>query len=97
MMTEHRLNICRYSSAPSDRHLPTTWSREETQAEESVYDTTWQQDDLHCLNPTTNSYTEVFVLACFLSGAVLNVICPTQRHSHQNCVDGSFTQCLPPQ
>lgn len=24
MMTEHRLNICRYSSAPSNRHLPTT-------------------------------------------------------------------------
>lgn len=32
MMTEHRLNICRYSSAPSARHLSTTWSTDKTQA-----------------------------------------------------------------
>lgn len=37
MMTEHRLNICRYSSAPSDRHLLTTWTREKTSTNINFY------------------------------------------------------------
>lgn len=63
----------------------------EQRRKRSVYDTTWQQVDLH-----NQPLHWRLVLSCFLSGAALNVICAadvSNTETHTNC--GLFTPFPP--